>query len=52
ILKLANALSTGFPTFHNLIRLKAYDIQSLLQLKTFVNFLEFLPNLEALVIKK
>ncbi|RZC79426.1 hypothetical protein C5167_003628 [Papaver somniferum] len=29
-----------------------YDIHSLLQLKTFVNFLEFLPNLEALVIKK
>lgn len=52
ILNLASALSTGFPTFHNLIRLKVYDIHSLLQLKTFVNFLEFLPNLEALVIKK
>ncbi|KAI3963613.1 hypothetical protein MKW92_032736 [Papaver armeniacum] len=51
ILKLAKALSTSFPTFDNLNRLEVYDI-GYLQMKTLLNFLEFSPNLESLVIKK
>ncbi|RZC64440.1 hypothetical protein C5167_008129, partial [Papaver somniferum] len=51
VLKLAKALSTSFPTFHNLIRLEVYVIRYL-QMKTLLNFLEFSPNLEALIINK
>ncbi|KAI3845405.1 hypothetical protein MKW98_029056 [Papaver atlanticum] len=51
ILKLAKALSTSFPTFDNLNRLEVYDIRYL-RMKTLLNFLEFSPNLESLVIKK
>ncbi|KAI3882650.1 hypothetical protein MKX03_000090 [Papaver bracteatum] len=51
ILKLAKALSTSFPTFDNLICLEVYDIRYL-QMKKLLNFLEFSPNLEALLIKK
>ncbi|KAI3875521.1 hypothetical protein MKW92_026802 [Papaver armeniacum] len=51
ILKLAKVLSTSFPTFHNLIRLEVYDIRYL-QMKTLLNFLEFSPNLESLIINQ
>ncbi|KAI3852352.1 hypothetical protein MKX03_018832, partial [Papaver bracteatum] len=51
ILKLANVMSTSFPTFHNLISLEVYDIRYL-QMDTLLNFLKFSPNLESLVINK
>ncbi|KAI3992291.1 hypothetical protein MKX01_030012 [Papaver californicum] len=49
ILKRAKVLSTSFPIFGNLIRLEVYHID---QMKTLLNFLEFSPNLEPLVINQ
>ncbi|MCL7046406.1 hypothetical protein MKW94_003255, partial [Papaver nudicaule] len=51
ILKLAKVLSTSLPIFNNLIRLEVYNIRYL-QMETLLNFLEFCPNLESLVIRK
>ncbi|MCL7027393.1 hypothetical protein MKW94_007918, partial [Papaver nudicaule] len=48
---LAKVLSTSFPTFGNLIRFEVYNIRYL-QIEALLNFLEFSPNLESLVIRK
>ncbi|MCL7042239.1 hypothetical protein MKW94_029633, partial [Papaver nudicaule] len=51
ILKLSESLSTSFPNFDNLTRLEVHDIHHL-QMETFLNFLEFSPKLESLIIHK
>ncbi|MCL7042036.1 hypothetical protein MKW94_015484 [Papaver nudicaule] len=51
MLELAKVLSASFPAFDDLIRLEVYDIRYL-QMKTLLNFLEFSPNLESLVIDR
>ncbi|MCL7042535.1 hypothetical protein MKW94_006589, partial [Papaver nudicaule] len=51
ILELAKVPPTCFPTFENLIHLEVYYI-CYLQMNTLLNFLDFSPNLESLVIGK